>query len=203
MCAYVRNRGNRARPRSRRRAAGRSTVRRKQGGNRPPSRPRPPDVSRQGFDVPAFLCRFPCALWRDLSGKGSTVRRCATSRPRSRGNRAPCRSRRNGSTGAPSICAPCRSRPPCRRTGDSSTGGKGSTVRRDLPAMSRTDGQPCANRGNRARHARDVSTETGRQPPAVASASAGRVAARVRRARVPVPLAVRPVARSIRQGFNG
>ncbi len=157
------------------------TVRRKQGGNRPPLRPRPPDVSRQGETVPASPCRLPCALWRDL---------CRT------GNRS---------------------------TGDTVTGGNVSrfdlarvrlpacpatvpradlcaTFRADLPAMSRTDGQPCANRGNRARHARDVSPETGRQPPAVASAPAGRVAARVRRARVPVPFAVRPVRRSRRNG---
>ncbi len=51
--------------------------------NRPPSRPRPPDVSRQGCAVPAFLCRFPCALCADLARHAAgrvTVRQAATSR---------------------------------------------------------------------------------------------------------------------------
>ena len=61
-------------------------------------------------------------------------------------------------------------------------------------------GQPCPpSISPPCRRTFDSSTETGRQPPAVASASAGRVAARGNRARVPLPFAVRPVARSIRQ----
>ena len=133
-----------------------------------------------------------------------------------------------------------RNRQPFNRsTGDTVTGGKGSTVRRaDLarhaagrvtvrpPSISRhivprpasgLSGNRSTVRRVRPRSRRtfdrrqpfDVcamsrtgnrSPETGRQPPAVASASAGRVAARVRRARVPVPLAVRPVRRSRRNG---
>ena len=128
---------------------------------------------RQPFDVPAFLCRFPCAMCADLFGKGSTGDG-STVRPRSVRRADLARHEPDGRATAPRP----RSRGN-RSTGDTVTGGnvsrfdlaalallrdlsgKGSTVRHVSPSIC----APCRSRprpasglsGNRSTVRRDLS----------------------------------------------